>query len=119
MVPQLAGAWYQVRFGSNKTDIDERGHMLIERVAAVVAGNAATRVTVIGRADRVGSPTANLALSERRADQVRDALIGAGVPAVRIDTQWTGENKQEVRTGNDVDEPRNRVVDITVVEEAI
>jgi peptidoglycan-associated lipoprotein len=116
IAPQLAGAWYQVQFDSNKFDIDARGRMIVDTVAHVVANNAATRVTVIGKADRVGSATANLALSERRADQVRDALITAGVPAARIDTRWTGEGKQEVATGDQVAEQRNRVVDITVVE---
>jgi peptidoglycan-associated lipoprotein len=115
--PQLAGAWYQVQFDSNKSDIDAHGRMIVDTVANVVTHNAATRVTVIGKTDRVGSATANLALSQRRADQVRDALITAGVPAARIDTRWTGEGKQDVATGDQVAEQRNRVVDITVVQE--
>jgi peptidoglycan-associated lipoprotein len=115
--PQLAGAWYQVQFDSNKSDIDAHGRMIVDTVANVVVHNAATRVTVIGKTDRVGSATANLALSQRRADQVRDALITAGVPAARIDTRWTGEGKQDVATGDQVAEQRNRVVDITVVQE--
>ena len=116
IAPQLAGAWYQVQFDSNKSEIDARGRMIVDTVARVVGGNAATRVSVIGKTDRVGSATANLALSQRRADQVRDALITAGVPAARIDTRWTGEGKQDVATGDQVSEQRNRVVDITVVE---
>jgi len=115
--PQLAGAWYQVQFDSNKAEIDARGQMIVSTVANVVANNAATRVTVMGKTDRVGSATANLALSQRRADQVRDALITAGVPAGRIDTRWSGEGKQEIATGDQVAEQRNRVVDITVVQE--
>jgi outer membrane protein OmpA-like peptidoglycan-associated protein len=71
-------------------------------------------VTVIGRTDRIGAPPANIALSHRRANAVRDALISAGVPAASIDTSWTGEGKQAVAT--DAAEPRNRVVDITVVK---
>ncbi|MFA5123192.1 OmpA family protein [Zavarzinia sp.] len=114
--PELAGAWYQVYFDTNSVEINARGRDIVERVAYVTANNAATSVTVIGRTDRVGEPPANLALSHRRADAVRDALIGAGVPADRIETSWTGESKQAVATANQVDEPRNRVVDITVVK---
>jgi peptidoglycan-associated lipoprotein len=116
--PELAGAWYQVLFDSSKSDIDDRGHMIINKVAYVVENNVTTRVTVIGRTDRVGNATANLALSQRRAAQVRDALIIAGVPAARIDTRWTGEDKQGVATDDQIAEQRNRVVDITVVKEA-
>jgi OOP family OmpA-OmpF porin len=116
--PQLAGAWYQIYFDSNQVDINARGGVIVERVAYVVRNNPTTRVTVIGRTDRVGSVAANMALSEHRANKVRDALIAAGVPAARIDTSWAGEGKQAVATPDEVIEKRNRVVDITVVDEA-
>ena len=116
--PELAGAWYQVFFDTNSVDIGSRGQMIVKNVAYVVANNGATRVTVIGKTDRVGAPPANMALAQRRATAVRDALIAAGVPAARIDTSWTGEGAQEVATANDAAEPRNRIVDITVVKTA-
>lgn len=114
--PELAGAWYQVYFDTGSAEINPRGRNIVERVAYIAANNPATSVTVIGRTDRVGEPPANLALSRRRADTVRDALIGAGVPADHIETSWTGEGKPAVATANQIDEPRNRVVDITVVK---
>ena len=114
--PELAGAWYQIFFNTNSADIGPRGQMIVKNVAYVVANNAATRVTVIGKTDRVGAPPANMALAERRANAVRDSLINAGVPAARIDTSWTGEGKQSVATVDDAAEPRNRVVDVTVVK---
>jgi peptidoglycan-associated lipoprotein len=116
--PELAGAWYQIYFDTNGSTIDARGQMIVKNVAYVVDNNDSTRVTVIGKTDRIGAPPANVALSKRRADTVRDALIAAGVPAARIDTSWTGEAQLQVATANDVNEPRNRVVDVTVVKEA-
>ena len=116
--PELAGAWYQVYFGTNSATIDARGQTIVKTVAYVVANAGPTRVTVIGRTDRVGAPPANLALAHKRADTVRDALIGAGVPADHIDTSWTGEGKQTVATADDAAEPRNRVVDITVIKQS-
>lgn len=117
MAPQLAGAWYRGYFETNKADIDDRGRMMIDRAAYVAKNNAATRISVIGRTDRVGSAASNMTLSQRRADWVRDALIAAGVPADQIDTSWTGETKQRVATPDAIIERRNRVVDITVVDE--
>ena len=114
--PELAGAWYQIYFDTNKFDINKRGQMIVDNVDSVVSNNEATRVTVIGKTDRVGSPAANMALSRRRADQVRDALVSAGVPDTLIDTSWTGEGKQEVATSDEEAEHRNRVVDITVMK---
>lgn len=115
---ELAGAWYQVYFDTNSSAINSRGQMIVKNVAYVVANNGATRVTVIGRTDRVGAPPANMALAHRRAEAVRDALITAGVPADHIDTSWTGEAAQRVATANDAAEPRNRVVDVTVVKQS-
>jgi len=114
--PELAGAWYQIYFETNKADINSRGLMVVNTVAHVATNNGMTRVTVIGKTDRVGSIAGNVALSQRRADQVRDALIAAGVPAERIDTSWTGEARQAVSTANEAEEQRNRVVDVTVVK---
>ncbi len=115
--PELAGAWYQVFFDTNSAAINARGQTIVKSVAHVVANAGPTRVTVIGKTDRVGAPPANLALAQRRADTVRDALVAAGVPAARIDTSWTGEGRQDVVTLDDTVEPRNRVVDVTVVKQ--
>jgi OOP family OmpA-OmpF porin len=112
--PQLAGAWYQVFFDTDKTDLSPRGELIVNKVAEVVRHNDEVRVAVIGRTDRAGTAAANMALSERRAELVRDALIGAGVPAARIDTSWLGEGEQDVPTPDDVAAQRNRVVDIVV-----
>jgi|GEM_PF-3185189 len=114
--PELSGAWYQILFDSNKTEINERGRMIVKNVAYVVANDTQTRVTVIGKTDTTGSSANNLALSQKRADQVRDALITAGVPGGRIDTSWTGERGQNVEKPNSAAEYRDRVVDITVVK---
>lgn len=114
--PELVGAWYQIYFDTNSADINSRGQMIVRNVANVVANAGPTRVTIIGKTDRVGAPPANMALAERRANAVRDALIAAGVPAAGIDTGWTGEGRQEVSTADDTAEPRNRIVDITVVK---
>jgi OOP family OmpA-OmpF porin len=112
----MAGAWYQVFFDTDKTDLSPRGRLIVDKVAEVVTHNEEVRVMVIGRTDRAGTATANMALSERRAELVRDALIAAGVPSARIDTSWLGEGKQDVPTPDDVAQQRNRVVDIVVQE---
>ena len=112
--PQLAGAWYQVFFDTDKTDLSPRGELIVNKVAEVVRTDDEVRVAVIGRTDRAGTAAANMALSERRAELVRDKLIAAGVPAARIDTSWLGEGKQDAPTPDDVAQQRNRVVDIVV-----
>ena len=55
----------------------------------------------------------NLALSKRRADAVKDALVRDGVPASAIDESWHGkENSARARAADGVREPQNRRVEI-------
>ena len=106
---------YQVTFAPGSYDIDLRGQRTIEDVSSVVDGNAKAIVTIVGRTDATGNAQTNMDLSQKRAAAVRDALLGMGkIPAIRIDTAWTGEEKQDVGTYNGAPEARNRVVDIYI-----
>jgi len=106
---------YQVTFAPGSADIDLAGQRTIEDVSSVVDGNAKAVVTIVGRTDAAGSAQANMELSQKRAAAVRDALLAMGkIQATRVDTAWTGEEKQDVGTYNGVPEARNRVVDIYI-----
>ena len=54
------------------------------------------RVLVTGHADRIGSDTYNLQLSQRRADAVKDYLVEQGVEPARIETASKGESEPVV-----------------------
>jgi predicted lipoprotein with Yx(FWY)xxD motif len=106
---------YQVDFQTNRSNINAEGQQTIRDVGNLVAGNYAAWVTIVGRTDTAGSASYNKELSERRATAVRDALVGTGkIPTGRIETAWTGQEKQAVGTVDGVSEAQNRVVDIYV-----
>ncbi|UOO83286.1 OmpA family protein [Uruburuella testudinis] len=48
-------------------------------------------IRIVGHTDRLGSDTYNLALSQRRAETVRQYLIQRGVPAGVMSAQGMGE----------------------------
>ena len=104
----MAGAWYQVYFDNNSSEINARGQMIVQTVANVVKNDDLVHVTVIGKTDRVGIASENVALSQQRAGRVRDALIAQAVPAARIKTSWTGEDQQDVATADSIADWRNR-----------
>jgi len=116
--PELAGVWYQIYFDTGSIALNARGEMIVKRVAYVIANGGPARVTVIGRTDRVGAAPDNLALSARRANAVRNALVVAGVPAATIDTSWIGEGVQTAAVADEAVNPRNRAVDVTVVKQS-
>ncbi len=73
---------------------------LDEIAAALAADPSITDVDITGYADRLGSATYNLRLSERRAQAVREYLIGKGTDAGRLKAYGRGEENPVV-TCND------------------
>jgi outer membrane protein OmpA-like peptidoglycan-associated protein len=69
---------------------------------------------VIGHTDRVGNAEGNDKLSLTRAEGLRDLLIESGVPADKLEAVGRGERDPLVPTADDVDEPKNRRVEINV-----
>ncbi len=83
----------------------------------VVAQHGATggAIEVVGYTDRSGSAAYNQALSLRRAESVRTALVGKGVGSDQILTSGRGENDPLVDTPDGVREPSNRRAEIQIV----
>ena len=74
----------------------------------------APEVQVLGHTDRTGTDDTNLALSARRADIVRDWLVGNGVDSTSIVSVARGEGDPMIATDDGVAEPRNRRVEVSV-----
>jgi len=80
-------------------------------------------VSVEGHTDSIGSADANLALSERRARSVADALAGLGVAGSRLSIQGLGETYPVAANvhGDGSDNPagraRNRRVEVVILNE--
>ena len=70
--------------------------------------------SVTGHADRAGSEAYNLALSLRRANAVRDALVARGILSQNISVAGRGEAEPAVPTPDGVREPANRRVEIII-----
>jgi hypothetical protein len=104
-----------VYFGTGSSTLSPESMATIQQVAANYKTTANATVTLTGHTDTVGSQDLNTALSQRRADAVRNALVREGVPAAAITAGGQGEASLPVQTADNVDERRNRSVDITVV----
>jgi len=79
-----------------------------------IAERPASEVMVIGHTDTVGGTDANDKLAQKRAMAVREILVAAGVPAQKIETAGRGERELLIKSGDEVAEPKNRRVEISV-----
>ncbi len=105
---------FTVYFVFDTDELTEASRAQFDRIKAELGQRPAPEVVVIGHTDRVGSMQYNDALSLKRADTVRAALIATGIAAGQIEVAGRGERELAVATADEVAEERNRRVEITV-----
>jgi len=86
----------------------------LQRILSALKQRPVPDVVVIGHSDTVGGAEANDRLSAQRAERVKGFLVEIGIPAARIQTAGRGERELLIPTPSNVDEPRNRRVEINV-----
>jgi outer membrane protein OmpA-like peptidoglycan-associated protein len=103
-----------VFFAYNKSNLTREGLDIVREAAATAMKQGYVTILVTGHTDTSGSAAYNLALSERRADSVKKALVAQGIPAAGIEASGKGETVLAVQTQDMEKEPRNRRAEINL-----
>lgn len=104
-----------VTFATGSSAISPSFQSTLDRIAASMQQYPDSLIDVYGFTDTVGSTASNQRLSEDRARAVANYLIGRGVASTRVRWQGFGETQLKVQTGDGVNEPLNRRVEIKIV----
>jgi outer membrane protein OmpA-like peptidoglycan-associated protein len=110
----MAPEAFTLYFRLESDELTDESRALLPGVLKAVAGRPAPEVGVAGHTDTTGDPKTNHGLGMERATRVRTLLIGAGVDAPLIDVSSLGESDLRVPTADNILEPRNRRVEISV-----
>jgi len=102
---------YFVAGGVQLTDASAE---LIPEILAEVHARPVPEVAIVGHTDRKGTETANAELASRRARVVQHMVIDAGVASDLIAVTSHGERNPLVATADNVDEPKNRRVEVVI-----
>ncbi|NTV71711.1 MAG: OmpA family protein [Azonexaceae bacterium] len=105
---------YVLYFEAGGNVLTPESQAALATIRQEIAERPASEVMVIGHTDRVGSVEGNDRLSRKRAESLRDLLIESGVPADKLEAVGRGERDPLVATDDEVDEPKNRRVEISV-----
>jgi len=105
---------FLVFFDFDKSNLTPRALDIVKEAATVAKSGQNTRVTCTGHTDTAGPANYNMALSLRRANTVKNALVNNGVAATSITVIGKGETALLVQTGDGVREPQNRRVEIVI-----
>ena len=112
---QPAGpARFILYFKDDSEELTPESEMLLVEVFRTMRARGALDISVIGHTDTIGTRDYNYQLSLRRARKVADLLAAQGVDRNILDIESHGEDNLLVKTADQVREPRNRRVEITV-----
>lgn len=101
-------------FRFDSEELTDESRRLVQDVLVAVKLRPDPEVVAIGHTDTTGTQAKNVELGLRRANAVRTILIEAGLAPEAVAVASHGEGALLVHTADNVFEPRNRRVEITV-----
>ena len=100
------------KWDSSELTADSRDRL--RDVVRTIRERGSTDVSVVGHTDTMGDKPYNNSLSLERARAVAALLVANGVARSILDVASHGKDNPLVSTGDQVPEPRNRRVEVTV-----
>jgi OOP family OmpA-OmpF porin len=105
-----------VQFELNSSDLTPDSSASLDKVVAAMNEYPNLRIEVQAHTDSMGDAAYNQSLSEKRANSVRDYLIGAGVAADRMEVKGYGETKPIADNDTRDGRAKNRRVELEVID---
>ena len=105
---------YVIYFILGQIEVDPRSADTLAAAVNSARSTANADISVVGHTDAIGDDNENLALSLRRAQAVRDALVGGSLRPSAIEIGYHGSNNPRVPQPRGVPEPENRRVEVTI-----
>ena len=102
-----------VYFKTGSSALREEDKAVLDRASRAYNEGRPIVMILTGTSDRVGNPQLNLALSQKRATAVLNALLNRGIPAERFQLLAKGESEVPEHTRPGTADLKNRRVEIT------
>jgi outer membrane protein OmpA-like peptidoglycan-associated protein len=102
----------QLLFDFNKSTINEDKITQIKQLSATLKKYDLKKLKIIGHTDNIGTPEYNHALSEKRAETIKDVFIKNGFRSSDIKTIGRGATQP---LSNDSNRAENRRVNIIII----
>ena len=102
-----------ILFATGKAELQPESRPVLKEIASTLKEHADLKVLIEGHTDNVGTPAANLSLSDARAGAVKAALVADfGIGAERITTKGLGDTKPAVPNTTAEGRAQNRRVEV-------
>ncbi len=96
-----------VYFGFNKATLSPESKRKLDSLAGILKTETDVKqANIVGFADRIGSPSYNEKLSQRRAEAVRKYIVSRGYTRTQVtETRWMGEDAPITQCPNTLSRP--------------
>lgn len=101
-----------ILFDSGKATFQKQTNQVLEAMTAIFKEYPQANFSIEGHTDSDGSNSMNLALSDRRANAVRDYLIANGISADRLSAKGFGEENPIASNSTRAGKRENRRVEV-------
>lgn len=103
-----------VLFDSGRAELKAGASRTVDRLGTFMRDHPERSLEIEGYTDSIGGDALNLALSQRRADAVRAALVSRGIEGSRITTNGMGKASPVASNDTAEGRQRNRRVEIVI-----
>src|SRR5690606_22969275 len=100
-----------IEFDTGRATLRPSSHPRLDRVVEYLKHKPRARIRVAGYTDNVGNPRRNKALSEQRAQAVREYLVTHGIEAGRIEAVGYGDENPIASNDTEVGRQQNRRIE--------
>ncbi|HZD54785.1 MAG TPA: OmpA family protein [Candidatus Aquicultoraceae bacterium] len=108
-----------VLFAFDKASLSPEADRNVVKLADFLKKYANRNVLIEGHTDSVGSDEYNMELSRKRADSVKEKLLGYGIDPARITTVGYGEKYPAVKNDTEFNRSLNRRVEVIILNEGV
>jgi outer membrane protein OmpA-like peptidoglycan-associated protein len=103
-----------ILFDTGKTSLKPGAKSTLTRIAKQLQTDPSLKIAVEGHTDNVGTAEKNQALSEKRANAVRDYLVSAGIASDHITATGRGEDAPIATNKTTAGRQQNRRVELVI-----
>ena len=103
-----------ILYATSSSTMNDQSKFILKGFARFLKENPSITVSIQGHTDDVGDDARNLALSESRAQGVRDYLVSLGVDQKRLKAKGYGETMPKVANDSETNRAKNRRTDFVI-----
>lgn len=105
---------FTLYFHRNSIELLDSSLAMLPQILKAIKDRGSVDVSVVGHSDTLGNDQYNIRLSRQRAEAVAQRLTAQRVDPKTLEITSHGKRRLLIPTGDQVSEPRNRRVEVTV-----